>query len=256
MTAPVIVMLAHGRAEPSVQRLAEALCDRLRVLRPALTSHFAFIDDIDELSALASVMLAEGKNEMACIPLDLSRAVEPDEPTTAAIAALREHQPAMRIGVSRPLGPSSTLLNVLDERLRAALRATRTVELDGLVLSLPRSGDVRGNALASRRSRQWSNHHKLPVVVSVADGSGPSVAAAVSTLRAQGRRHIAIGSLFIAENEVFTQQAEMAAAAGAVAVGGPIGCDDRLLELVMARYSYAAMELLDVPEVIDLDAEI
>ncbi|MCT1459023.1 hypothetical protein M3G03_05645 [Aestuariimicrobium sp. p3-SID1156] len=249
MTAPTLVMLARGHREPNVQQLAKSLRQRLLRWRPAISSHFAFVDDVSDITALAEQLLAQGRNEMACVPLDLSRAVEPDETTCATLASLQAAVPDMRVGVSRPLGPSSTLLNVLDERLRTSLRATRTVELDGLVMSLPRSGDVRGNTLVSRRARQWSNHHRLPVVVAVADGSGPNVASAISSLRAQGRRHIAVGSFFIAENEPWVTQAELAVASGATAVGAPIGPDDRLLELVMARYSYAAMELLDMPEV-------
>ena len=33
---------------------------------------------------------------------------------------------------------------------------------------------------------------------------------------------------------------------GALTVSSPFGSDDRILDLVMARYSYAAMDLLDV----------
>lgn len=248
MTAPALVMLGHGHDEPSVQQMATALRRRLQQLRPALSVHVSFIDKPDHLRLLADQLVAEGRMEAACIPLDLSRAVDPDEPTLASIEALRQSHPSLRVGISRPIGPGTPLLNVLDERLRTALRATHTVELDGLVLSLPRGGDVRGNALVSRRARQWSNHHHLPVVVAVGDGSGPSVVSAISSLRGQGRRHIAVGSFFIAEDEGYRFMAEMAVTTGASAVGGPIGPDDRLLELVMARYSYAAMELLDMPD--------
>ena len=60
---------------------------------------------------------------------------------------LRSIHPDLRIQVSRPIGPEVTLLTVLDQRLRSSLGAHRVLELDGLVLSSARTGDVRGNAL-------------------------------------------------------------------------------------------------------------
>lgn len=245
-SAPALVMLAHGSDHPAEEEVARDLSRRLQMLRPGLSINLAFLtpgapsgaDEVDRL-------VAEGFDEIVFIPLDLARAVEPDEAATELLATVRAAHPTIKIAASRPIGPATSLLGVVDERLRAALRATHTVELDGLVLSLPQAGDARGNALVARRARQWSNHHKLPVVVSVADGSGPSPASAIAALRAQGRRHIAVGSLFIGETSAFSSQAEQSRAAGAVAVSAPLGADDRVLELVMARYSYAAMDMLD-----------
>lgn len=248
MPAPALLLLAHGTTSAPALTALEALRQTLRTRRPQLSTELVFVDQPEAADEAAGRIQAAGLAEVGIVPLDLARAVEPDEATTAVVTRLRERHQGLSIGVSRPVGPASTLLTVLDERLRTALRATRTIELDGLVLSLPGGGDVRGNALVSRRARQWASHHRLPVVVAVADGSGPGVATAVSSLRAQGRRHIAMGSLFIAETDLYQGQVEQASAAGVVAVSKPIGPDHRLVELIMARYSYAAMELLDVPE--------
>lgn len=239
-------MLAHGSDHPAEEEVARDLCRRLQTLRPGLPISLAFLNPGTPSGPEETARLVKaGFVEIVFIPLDLSRAVEPDETTTNLLTQVRQAHPDIRISASRPIGPATSLLGVIDERLRAALRMTHTVELDGLVLSLPQSGDARGNALVARRARQWSNHHKLPVVVSVADGSGPSPASAIAALRAQGRRHIAVGSLFIGETSAFSLQAEQSRAAGAVAVSAPLGADDRVLELVMSRYSYAAMDMLD-----------
>ena len=245
-SAPALVMLAHGSDHPAEEEVARHLCRRLQSLRPTLSISLAFLDPGSPSGGEEVDRLVEaGFGEIVFIPLDLSRAVEADETTTTLLAEVRALYPDVKINASRPVGPATSLLSVIDERLRAALRSSHTVELDGLVLSLPQSGDARGNALVARRARQWSNHHKLPVVVSVAEGSGPSPASAIAALRAQGRRHIAVGSLFIGETSAYTLQAEQSRAAGAVAVSAPLGADDRVLELVMARYSYAAMDMLD-----------
>jgi len=158
---------------------------------------------------------------------------------------VRQAHPGVSFTMSRPLGPATDLLNVLDARLREALRQTQSTEIDALVLSTSTCGDTRGNALVARRARQWSSHHKLPCVVAVNDGSGPNVTQAMTTLRSQGRRHIAVGSFFIAGDEGYGAQRELALGAGAEAVSGPMAGHEFILDLVMARYAYAAMELLD-----------
>jgi sirohydrochlorin ferrochelatase len=79
----------------------------------------------------------------------------------------------------------------------------------------------------------------------VADDSGPSVAQAIMSLRAQGRRHIAVGSFFLAADEDYHNQSDLAYRYGAVAVSEPIGAARELYDLVLARYAFAAMDLLD-----------
>lgn len=255
MTAPALVLLARGSDEPQVVAVARSLRDQMAATRPSLTVQLAFLDNgAVQASQVIKQLVRRGCDEVVLVPLDLARAIEADDEAMALLAEQRRAQPEIRFTMARPLGPSTELLNILDERLRSALRAARTVELDALVLSLPAGGDVRGHALVSRRARQWSTHHKLPCVVAVSDGSGPTVSQSIATLRSQGRRHIAVGSLFIAESKDWITQSESAWAHGAVAVSAPLGADERLLNLVMARYAYAAMDLLD-PLDEDVDEE-
>ena len=78
---------------------------------------------------------------------------------------------------------------------------SHAVELNALVFATPDTGDVRGAALLARRARQWASHHKLPITMACADGSGNSVAAAMMSLRDQGRRAIAVGSFFLTADD-------------------------------------------------------
>jgi hypothetical protein len=80
------------------------------------------------------------------------------------------------------------------------------------------------------------------------------VAAAIRSLRDQGRRSIAVGSLFLTSDDAYLHMVDDAVRASAVAIGAPLGGDDRVLDLVISRYSYAAMDLLDVAEG-DVEAE-
>ena len=125
---------------------------------------------------------------------------------------------------------------------------SQVATVSGRRISSATTGDVRGAALLARRARQWSTHHRLPCLTAVADGTGPSVAQAFAGLRSQGRRHIAVGSFFLGPDESYAVQADLAYRVGAVAVSEPLGTAAEVAELVLARYAFAAMDLLDSHE--------
>ena len=246
MSAPALVMVAHGSLDPRVAQVVHALRESLRVARPDLTIHAAFFDKCPPSpSQVVSQLSDAGATEAVFVPLELTHAIETDPPIVSLVSTCREHTPAMNFVASRPIGPELNLLSILDERLRAALASARVLELDGLVLSSASCGDVRGSSLLARRARQWSTHHRLPCLTAVADGTGPSVTQAIQGLRSQGRRHIAVGSFFLTADELFQAQADLALRGGAVAVSDPIGAAREVLDLVLARYAFAAMDLLD-----------
>lgn len=246
MTAPALVMVARGSSDPTVAQVTHQLRQGLRQLRPEIAVHGAFLQQsppsvyqvIDQLAAAGAV-------EVVLVPLDLTNAVECDPAMTELLFRARSDYPNLRFTLSRPVGPEISLLTILDQRLRTALSQARCLELDGLVLSAACTGDVRGSALLARRARQWSTHHRLPCLTAVADDSGPSVAQAIMGLRAQGRRHIAVGSFFLSADEAYHSQSDLAYRYGAVAVSDPIGAAREVFDLVLARYAFAAMDLLD-----------
>jgi hypothetical protein len=51
--------------------------------------------------------------------------------------------------------------------------------------------------------------------------------------------------LFLAADQAYTDQVLQARRAGAVAVAEPIGAHRELIDLVLARYAFAAMGLLE-----------
>jgi hypothetical protein len=86
------------------------------------------------------------------------------------------------------------------------------------------------------------------------DGSSPNVGAAIESLNWQGRRHIAVGSFYLAPDQGFDAQARLALRHGAIAVSSPIGVDDSVLDLILVRYAFAAMDILtDIDELDDFD---
>ncbi|HHU38022.1 MAG TPA: hypothetical protein GXZ45_01855 [Propionibacterium sp.] len=249
MAAPTLVMAARGSRDQRVVRVAQALKSELTRMRPEVDSTIAFLDScLPSVVQTLDQLAGRGVREAVVVPLDLTHAIEVDPRFDGIVHQAAAQHPELRISVSRPVGPEASLLTLLDTRLRAALAAARVLELDGLILSSSTTGDVRGTALLARRARQWSTHHRLPCLTAVADGSGPSVAQAMQGLRSQGRRHIAVGSFFMAGDERWAVQAEQARRIGAVAVSDPLGSAPEVAELVLARYAFAAMDLLPFDE--------
>ncbi len=249
MTAPTLVMVAPGSRDQRVVRMAHALQAELTRMRPEVAPTVTFMDTcLPRIDKSLRKLHGAGIREAVLVPLDLVHAVEVDPRYDGVVAQAATDLPGLKLQVARPVGPEATLLSVLDLRLRAALAQARVLELDGLILSSPTTGDVRGTALLARRARQWSTHHRLPCLTAVADGSGPSVTQAIQGLRAQGRRHIAVGSFFLTGDERFAVQADQARRGGAIAVSEPLGASAEVAEIVLARYAFAAMELLAFDE--------
>ena len=83
-------------------------------------------------------------------------------------------------------------------RMREALKEARVRELDALVLAAAGSSDPLANQAVARLARVWGSHHKLPVTAAFASAAPPATGEAVRAFRAEGRRHIAVASLFLA----------------------------------------------------------
>lgn len=252
MTAPSLILLGYGSTHERAAQVGHDLRLCIRELRPEVDTHIAFMDHCPPSGVQVARKLARRDVEEAVfVPLLLSDAFHAQHGVPQILNQVRAAVPELRVHQSRPIGPEAVLLNLVDRRLREALRQAQIHELDGLVLASAGSQDVRSNALIARRARQWGAHHRLPCVTGFATGNAPDAGAAVRTLRAQGRRHIAVGSWFLTEGELFTRQSAAARAAGAIAVAGPLGSEDEIVQLALARYVVAAMELIDLDPIIE-----
>lgn len=246
MAAPAMIMLTHGSSDPSVADVSHHMRYGLQTIRPALEVNAAFIDHCSPTGPqVVSHLVGRGIAEIVFVPLQLSAVSDHDPAIDAVVEKVRSTHPSVKFSVARPLGPEACLLKPLDERLRTALGAAHATEIDGLVLSGEGPCDIRGLGMLARRARQWGTHHKLPCLLAMSDGSSPNVATAIETLNAQGRRHVAVGSFYLAPDQGFEAQARLALHYGAIAVSAPIGVDDAVLDLILARYAFAAMDILD-----------
>lgn len=247
MTAPALITLAHGSRDPRSAATITALTEQVRCLRPDLRVEAAFLDLSEpSLDQAVDQLVHEGVDEIVVVPLLLSEAYHAsfDVPTVVEAAAARHA--GVRIELTAILGLEPAVFHVLDRRLRETLAAHRVRELDGLVLAGAGSSDPVVNAAIARAARQWGLRHHLPTIAAFASQAPPAAGEAVRALWADGRRHIAVGSLFLAPGFLTDRVKELALEAGAVAVAEPLGADQEIAEIVLARYAVGAVDLVDL----------
>lgn len=247
MTAPALVALAHGSRDPRSAATIKALVDEVRALRPDLRIEPAFLDlSKPSFDTVVDRLVKAGFDEIVVVPLLLTEAFHAKVDVPEAIAAAMSRHDGLKIRGTSVLGLEPMLLDVLDRRLRAALKDARVRELDALVLAAAGSSDALANQAVARLARLWGAKHRLPTVAAYASAAPPATGEAVRQFRAEGRRHIAVGSLFLAPGRLPDRAAELALEAGAVAVSAPLGADPEIARTVLARYAVGAVELVPV----------
>lgn len=247
MTAPALVALAHGSRDPRSAATIKALVDEVRAMRPDLRIEPAFLElSKPSFDTTVDKLVRAGYDEIVVVPLLLTEAYHAKVDVPEAIAAATARHEGLRVRATKVLGLETAFLEVLDRRLRTALKAARVRELDALVLAAAGSSDALANQAVARLARLWGSRHKLPVVAAYASAAPPATGEAVRQFRAEGRRHIAVGSLFLAPGTLPDRAAELALEAGAVAVSEPLGADPEVARTILARYAVGAVELVPV----------
>jgi sirohydrochlorin ferrochelatase len=247
MTAPALVALAHGSRDPRSADSIKALVEEVRTMRPDLRIEPAFLDLCKpSFPAVVNRLVRAGYDEIVVVPLLLTEAYHAKVDVPEAIAAATASHQGLRIRATGVLGLEPVFLEVLDRRLRAALSDARVRELDALVLAAAGSSDQLANQAVARLARLWGTRHRLPTVAAFASAAPPTTGEAVRQFRVEGRRHIAVGSLFLAPGFLPDRAEELATEAGAVAVSGPLGPDPEVARTILARYAVGAVELVPV----------
>ncbi|MFC6152273.1 sirohydrochlorin chelatase [Nocardioides yefusunii] len=247
MAAPALVALAHGSRDPRSAATVKALVDEVRRMRPDLRIEQAFLD-LSKPSFTSTVdrLVKAGFDEIVVVPLLLTEAYHAKVDVPEAVAEAMSRHAGLQIRATGVLGLETTFLDVLDIRMREALKDARVRELDALVLAAAGSSDPLANQSVARLARLWGARHKLPVKAAFASAAPPTTGEAVRAFRNQGRRHIAVASLFLAPGFLPDRAAELAHEAGAVAVSAPLGAHPEVARTVLARYAVGAVELVPV----------
>ena len=247
MAAPALIALAHGSRDPRSAATVTALVQEVRNQRPDLRVAEAFLElSSPSFHDVVDALVREGHDEIVVVPLLLTEAYHAKVDVPSVVAEAAERHPAVKLRATAVLGHEARFLEIIDQRLRDALRKARVRELDALVLAAAGSSDPLANASVARLARLWGAHHRLPVVAAYASATPPATGEAVRAFRAEGRRHIAVASLFLAPGWLPDRAAELALEAGAVAVAEPLGAHPEIARTILARYAVGAVELVPV----------
>src|SRR5215217_1214300 len=238
MAAPALVALAHGSRDPRSAATIKALVAEVKAMRPDLRVETAFLDLAKpSFDTVVDRLVKAGFDEIVVVPLLLTEAYHAKVDVPEAVAAATARHEGLKIRTTSILGMEPSFLEVLDLRMREALKASRVRELDALVLAAAGSTDALANQAVARLARLWGTHHKLPVTAAYAASAPPATGEAVRAFRAEGRRHIAVASLFLAPGSLLDRATELAFEAGAVAVSEPLGAHPEIARIVLARYA-------------------
>ena len=136
MAAPALVALAHGSRDPRSAETITALVDEVRALRPDLRIEQAFLElSKPSFATVVNKLVRAGYDEIVVVPLLLTEAYHAKVDVPGAVAeAMAEHE-GLQIRTTSILGLEPAFLEVLDVRMREALKAARVRELDALVLA-------------------------------------------------------------------------------------------------------------------------
>jgi sirohydrochlorin ferrochelatase len=162
MTAPALIALAHGSRDPRSSATVEALVDEVRRLRPDLRIEAAFLElSRPRFDKIVDKLVRAGFDEIVVVPLLLNEAYHAKVDVPSVIASATARHEGLRIRSTEVLGLETAFLEVLDLRLRDALRQNRVRELDALVLASAGSSELALEAGAVAVSEPLGAHPVL-----------------------------------------------------------------------------------------------
>ena len=247
MSAPALIALAHGSRDPRSARTVREIVATTKATASRPRIEPAFLDHVrPDLDAVVDRLVAKGHTEIVVVPLLLTDGL----PRARRRAGGRHRPPPhrhqdMAIRVADVVGhgrracwPCSTCGCVRRCGCPGSASSTRSCS--------PRlARPTRGRTPWSAGSPGCGDsRHHLPTSVAFASTAPPSTGEAVRDWRRQGRRHVAVGSLFIAPGKLPDRAEELALEAGAVAVSAPLGAHEELSRVILARYSVGALQLV------------
>jgi sirohydrochlorin ferrochelatase len=227
LAAPPLVLVAHGSRDPRSASTMRGLAARVARVWPAPVTA-AFLDFNEP--TVADVLRGVGPSVVVPCLLTSAYHGRVDVPQVLADAGV----PA---GLAAVLGPAEPG-DRPDPRLLAAL-ARRVSELDtpydALVLVAAGTSYAAARSTVEDTATALGASLGVPCRVGYASASGPTPAESVVALRAAGAGRVAAASYFLAPGRLYDLAVASARSAGALAVAGPLGAADEIVDLVVSR---------------------
>ncbi len=240
MSAPTLLIIAHGSRDPRHAATVDALRARVRSLRPGLRVEAAFLEfNAPRVPQVLARLAAEDATEVIALPLLLTRAFHAKTDIPAVLREATARHPRLSVRQAEVLGPSPLLMDALERRLYEAGLRPADRPSTGIVLASAGSTDPEAIAVIAEIAREWRHTGWCAVRPAFASASLPRTEDAVRALRAEGVARVAVAPYVIAPGHLPDRIAHGAQAAGADLLAPVLGPAPELARLLLRRYDEA-----------------
>lgn len=230
VTPPVLVLTAHGSADPRSAVTTRAVADTIRRLRPDLAVVPAFCEQT--APNLVDVLREVGDRAVVA-PLLLADAFHARTDIPAMIAASGTTARQARV-----LGEDDQLVAVLRRRIAEAGVSVEDSDV-GVIVTAVGSSRPEANARTSTvASAVAIGTRWVGTTTAFATGPKPSLPAAVHRLHRLGAGRIVIAPWFLAHGKITDRVADFAVAQG-IPMASPLGAHRLVAETVLDRFDAA-----------------
>ena len=245
MSPPALLIVGHGTRAADGAAEFHGLAERVRALRPDLPVGAGFIElSRPPVSEAVGGLTLRGADDVVAVPLMLLAAGHTKNDIPATLERERLRHPGVRFRYGRDLGIRPELLALVDERIGAVV-APEELDTTAVLLVGRGSSDPDANGDLAKIARLYYEGRPHPFVeaafVSLAP---PSVADGLERCRRLGATRVVVVPYFlftgVLERRIRSEATGWAAHSGVdVRVSRYFGPDDRVAELVLARYHEA-----------------
>ncbi|MEU1944292.1 sirohydrochlorin chelatase [Streptomyces sp. NPDC020125] len=240
MSAPTLLIIAHGSRDPRHAATVDALRARVRSLRPGLRVEAAFLEfNAPRVPQVLARLAVEDATEVIALPLLLTRAFHAKTDIPAVLREATARHPRLSVRQAAVLGPSPLLMDALERRLHEAGLRPADRPSTGVVLASAGSTDPEAIAVIAEIAREWRHTGWCAVRPAFASASLPRTEDAVRALRAAGVARVAVAPYVIAPGRLPDRIASGAEAAGADLLAPVLGPAPELARLLLRRYDEA-----------------
>ncbi|MBP8537740.1 sirohydrochlorin chelatase, partial [Streptomyces sp. MK37H] len=185
MSAPTLLIIAHGSRDPRHAATVDALRARVRSLRPGLRVEAAFLEfNAPRVPQVLARLAAADATEVIALPLLLTRAFHAKTDIPAVLREATARHPRLSVRQAEVLGPSPLLMDAMERRLHEAGLRPADRSSTGVVLASAGSTDPEAIAVIAEIAREWRHTGWCAVRPAFASASLPRTEDAVRALRA------------------------------------------------------------------------
>jgi sirohydrochlorin ferrochelatase len=237
---PALIAVAHGSRDPRSAATMSAVVADIAAVRPDLDVRLAFLDlNAPSIDQVVDAVAAQGHTHAVVVPLLLGNAFHARVDLPGLLAAARARHPRLQLTQADVLGPDARLIAALRDRILAVDGMDRNV---GVAVAAVGSSSVAANARTATVARQLTAITGWRTEICFAT-TEPSLAQAVSRLRARGAERVLVAPWFLAPG-LLTDRLE--AAVPDLVHAQVIGPHTALADIVWDRYDNALTDVLSL----------